>query len=125
MLRNVQENSATEAFPGWRYHPAYFDESRYFHVGENASELAEPLCVQMPFDLTPAREVRRNAWAVTDVTVHVKCERPSRVLRIVDQVPGLSIRVGQRHLLEISIAGEAKRQALDLRPEMPLIIHGC
>lgn len=121
IFRCTHEDDPAVPFPGWQYHPAYFDESRFFHVGANSTHLHEPLCVHWPFAPPSAREPPRDARSVLEVKIHVACEQLSEVLRTVNEVEGLALEAAAEHLMEVTIGGDAG--SLDLRPELPLVIH--
>lgn len=123
IFRQSQETGQAMPFPGWSYHPAYFDDARFFHVGENSTELHEPLCVHMPFSIPASVERLRNDIRLLNVTVHVACEQLSEVLQAVNQVRGLTVRAARQHFMELTIDADAGEDTLDLRPELPLAIR--
>ena len=131
LIVNRRDNvSATMPFAGWSYHPDYFKglgESWFFHVGENANNLVEPLCFYAPFvdpldvPIDGEQEVFKS---VEQVIVHTPADPMSEVVGQLSAVNGLSIVTGP-HLLEVFFAEPQLRQGFseDLRPGLPLIIH--
>ena len=113
-------------FQGWRYHPDYFEADKYFHVGENADVLAEPLCIYVPFELPLPANQPRSAEPFTNVSelrISVPVDQPSSVLQAVAQIEGVSICLEEPHLMEIVFNDEKLGQSKDMRPGLPLIIR--
>ncbi len=110
-------------FPGWHYHPAYLPPQRYFLVGGNSRDLAEPLCIHVPFadPGAGARDPDRDE-TLTGVDVGLPPGRRSAVLERVARVPGLAVVAGHEHLLTLSVRGGNVRGG-DLRPDLPLVVH--
>jgi hypothetical protein len=124
IFRQAEEGDQAMPFPGWRYQPGYFDDSRFFHVAANSTLLNEPLCIHWPFAAPPTHEIQRSARHVLEVNTHVACEGLSNVLQNLNGVTGLTLSTARQHLLEITLDGDAGAGSLDLRPELALIVHG-
>ncbi len=117
---------AAADFPGWPYQPDYFPAGVTFLVGENSTNLAEPLCICMPDSLAPPSPtvVSPPPFAtVTGVTVHVPDGVGSRTLQRVARVRDLEIQAGDEHLMEIVFGERAHGKTHDLRPTLPLVLH--
>lgn len=122
IFRCAEDSAAAAPFPGWPYHPAYLDATQFLHIGANAGQLQEPLCVHLPSAMPPARDPHRNSERVEAVSVRVASERLSEVLQIASRSAGLVVKTGPAHLLEITLGGGRRRGTLDLRPALPLVI---
>lgn len=126
ILRADAPADAALPFDGWTYQPDYFAPPRAFHVGANAAELREPLCIFAPFPLPPADIEPGDANPATRIE-RVRLATPaapgSAVLAKLQTVAGLEILTGQAHLLEITLAGGAPAPSLDLRPAIPLLLR--
>jgi hypothetical protein len=118
--------SQKEPFPGWRYHPDYFSGVRYFHIGESADRLVEPLCIYMPFDLQPTKNEPSQASRfdrITKLIISVPVGRPSAVLEAAAECELISIRLNEPHGMEVVFNQARDGQVQDLRPAMPLVVH--
>lgn len=118
--------STNPPFPGWKYHPEYFDAESYFHIGENSDLLEEPLCICMPFNL-PApsgQPVSVDPYtSVTELRISIPSSRPSGVLKTLAQCKRISFCLGEPHLMEIVFNEEKEGKCADLRPELPLLVR--
>ena len=116
-------------FKGWTYQPDYFPAPKNFHVGCNSVNLAEPLCIYMPFVEPMAREIEVGKFkSVSDVRVQMaagasKSEELSDVLVAINKTQGLTIELGDGHLMEVTFDEGACGLTKDLRPALPLIVH--
>ena len=123
ILRDDEAADSAPPFDGWTYQPDYLDPPNALHVGANASDLREPLCVFVPFPL-PAPALDR-ARANLDLRIErVRLATPatpgSAVLARLAAVERLEIVTGGEHSLEVSFAGAGPRRPVDLRPALPL-----
>lgn len=126
ILRAEAPTDATPPFDGWAYQPDYFEPPRAFHVGANAADLSEPLCIFAPFPLPPpavGRDDTNPAIRIERVRLATPAAPGSDVLAKLGAVAGLEILSGEAHLLEITLAGDGPAHSLDLRPAIPLILR--
>jgi hypothetical protein len=121
-----QQNLISPPFPGWRYCPEYFADDQCFHVGDNSSQLAEPLCICMPDNLpmsaSPAARENQD-WHLTDLRLDVAVTKPSITLQLATDCSPLRLRCERPHHLELVFNSASKDQYLDLRPDLPLCIN--
>ncbi len=113
-------------FPGWPYRPEYFRADQCFHVGENSDLLEEPLCICMPRNLpVPDTRLRlANAHMnLTELRISVPVMRPSSTLEAIADCEQVSLRLNEPHRLELVFNGEEKGQSVDMRPELPMVVH--
>lgn len=118
--------SQKEPFPGWRYHPDYFGGIRYFHIGESADRLVEPLCIYLPFDFHPTENEPPQAERfarITKLIISVPVKRPSAVLEAAAECELISIRLNEPHQMEVEFNEAGEGQEQDFRPSMPLIVR--
>lgn len=131
VIFNRKDNVETKVpFEGWKYKPDYFEPPWAFHVGENSSNIVEPLCVYMPF-IEPGtsapipQDSKQNALfnAVSDVTVYIPSESLSNVMTEVSRADRLSIKKSNAHLVELTFNENKNKQRHDFRPDIPLIVY--
>lgn len=118
--------NAPPPFPGWRYYPEYFEDRKFFIVGENSDLLQEPLCICMP-DRMPANagkpRPRNPTMRLSGLRVCVPAEQISPTLAKVAGCPGVAIEPGQPHLLELYFGDSGEDQEIDFRPDLPLLVR--
>ena len=127
ILLSPDPNNLEMPFPGWTYQPDYFAPPNAFHVGANSSDLAQPLCFCAPFIKPRAarsKSADTNAQAMTQVRIHTPARDRSGVLKVVNQVDRLFTELGSEPLLVITLVGNQSGNTKDIRPNLPLIIHG-
>jgi hypothetical protein len=126
ILHRTDNASQEMPFAGWKYQPDYFDPPRAFHVGANSGNLAEPLCIYVPF-MEPGFSLRKPAGdtnkQISCVKIHVPCDPADCVLGEVDAADRLSIECGDEHLMEVVLDDNRCGQSKDFRPDIALIIH--
>jgi len=125
VLRQVG-GSNKEPFPGWRYHPDYFAGVRYFHIGESADRLVEPLCIYLPFDFQtidnePHQPDRFDR--LTELRISVPVSHPSVVLEAAAECDLVSIQLNEPHKMELVFNEAREGQVQDLRPAIPLVVR--
>jgi len=113
-------------FDGWTYQPDYFKPPMAFHIGENSIDLAEPLCIYMPFvkASSSTQDVTQDIFkSINNVRVYIKSEPMSEVLRTVGKADRLSVISAEQHLIEVTFNDEQQGYSKDFRPDIPLIFH--
>ena len=125
VLTNSDATDSRTPFDGWKYQPDYFPAHMQFHVGDNSSDLSQPLCIYSPFFEMKAGKDQQNAYfnKVTDITVHVKTKDLSSVLELVDQADRINIQPGDEHLVICTFNNNVSGEEADMRPELPLVIR--
>ena len=119
-------DSDVDPFPGWRYCPLYFADDQCFHVGDNASQLQEPLCICMPANLPRSERpaATENAdWHLTELRIDIPVSSASMALQIVTDCAPISLRLDRPHHLELVFNMAQQGQQCDLRPDLPLTIR--
>ena len=112
-------------FRGWEYQPDYFAPPKAFYVGTNSSNLAEPLCIYIPFidpESTTIQSKNNISLSISHVRIYTPSQDSEGVLSVVNQADRLSIEKGSEHLMEITLEGN-ESSSKDFRPDIPLIIH--
>ncbi|MBL8727309.1 MAG: VOC family protein [Planctomycetes bacterium] len=108
-------------FVAWPYRPAYLPAGTSIAMASNSGVIGEPLlfAVDRPFQPfgVPHALADRGLAAVA---VTVPDLAPMSLLRELS-VPGLQIRDGGEHLLELTLA-DAQGRRLDLRPHLPVVL---
>ena len=122
-----KDNSSLEMpFGGWEYQPDYFSPPLAFHVGENSSNILEPLCIYVPFaepGTSKYEQIEGEFQTITNVHIYTPSEPISNVMEVADSADRLSIKTGRKHLMEITFNDNSHGLTKDLRPDIPLIIH--
>jgi hypothetical protein len=119
-------DSTRDPFPGWRYCPQYFADDQCFHVGENASELQEPLCICMPANLPrPASSaIAENAdWHLTELRIDIPLSAASIALQSVVECAPISLRFDRPHHIQLVFNAARQGQHCDLRPDLPMTVR--
>ncbi|MBX2869773.1 MAG: hypothetical protein KTR18_13930 [Acidiferrobacterales bacterium] len=119
------ENSLSQPpFTGWSYQPEYFEPPMAFHVGENADNILEPLCIYAPFMQPIAvEESKCTLRSLSHINITTTVDPLSNVLNAVSSAEKLSIESGDEHLLEVYLDTDKSCRTEDLRPDLPLIIY--
>ena len=119
------DDSNDEPFPGWRYHPQYFNADQYFQVGENSEALEEPLCICMPV-MPPSAEKQPQPLEpfveVTELRIGVPLDRPSAVLESVGACERIMLALGKPHHMEIVFGHGRAGKSKNFSPQLPLSI---
>ena len=113
-------------FPGWAYHAAYLSAGGYLHVGNNSTDITEPLCIFQPSKggSRAARlpDIHSNVHSVTGIQISLPLSRPSGTLAIAGQANRLALRFNEPHRMELTLEGARSGQRRDFRPTLPLTI---
>lgn len=127
ILNRKDNDSLSMPFEGWKYQPVYFEPPWAFHVGANSSNLLEPLCFYMPFidpESPASHKIEPGIFkSISKVHVYTPSEPLSDVLLVADSADRLSIDHGEQNLMEITFDAHQSARSIDLRPDIPLIIH--
>ena len=115
-------------FPAWLYEPAYLPTGRRILVGENSSEIAEPLVFHLPWLARPMASdpVRRQPAgmprSMTGLRVEGARDAGSEVLARAAATGVLRFAEAEEHLMRLEFDGGAARRELDLRPRLPVVL---
>lgn len=124
VLSRQNAGNQTMPFSGWRYQPDYFPSGMAFLVGDNASNINEPLCIYAPFIEPAEKPIKEGKFAsLSRVILHVAGEALSEVLKTANKAQRLSIVADKEHYMELFLDQHASGQSKDFRPAIPLIIH--
>jgi hypothetical protein len=94
-------------------------EPLLFYIASNRRPDTKPLAERQPLDHAAGlREITRVTLVLPGV------DRPSPELRAVLDTGIVELRAGAAPLMELGFDGEAREQALDLRPGLPLVLCG-
>jgi hypothetical protein len=131
-LRSTTPDLDSIAFPHWAYRPPYLPELLSIAVGTNSSVLTEPMLFQTPFGQRPDRFSSEKAqplehpigWQeITRVElVSPAADRPSPALQAAIATDAIGLRVGAEYCVELGFDGEARRERVDFRPGLPLVV---
>ena len=113
-------------FDGLKYQPAYFKPPWAFHVGANAKNVQEPLCIYVPF-IEPQAEEKEAIGdesnhpfqLITHVALYSPSTPASEVIRAIDAADGISVHFGEEHFLEVTFDDQQQGCSKDFRPDMP------
>lgn len=127
LVVRVAECAAVSDFPNWKYFPDYFSDDLCFHVGNNSSDLSEPLCICMPPRLpkasAAATEHANPGWRLTQLEVRVPGNAPSEVLSRFTAMDGVRVVCGRPHRMTMQFNDAVAGKAEDLAPDLPLVLH--
>jgi len=127
IIFNRKDDSTLEMpFEGWKYEPDYFQPPWAFHVGINSKNIAEPLCVYMPFiepEMKKGLDENEIFKNISKVTVHTPSDPMSKVLNIVNHADRLSVVKGNEHLMEVTFNENQLGCSHDFRPDLPLVVN--
>jgi len=129
-FRPIDADRQEPWFESTHYRPSYLPSSLHINVAsENA--MTDPLWFHLPFSSDAAYQSRLrdeptdHSIGVTDVSmigVTIDCESLSATATLTNTVPGVQVRSGCEHLLEIEFDSGAQGQERDLRPLLPLVL---
>lgn len=126
VIFNRKDDSSLEMpFDGWKYQPVYFQPPWAFHVGANSKNIIEPLCVYMPFiepDMPKSLDENELFKVVSKVTVYTPSKCLSNVLNRVNNADRLSVKSGNKHLMEVIFNENKEGMSHDFRPDIPLVV---
>lgn len=125
--KNFWHDDLEMPFAGWAYQPDYFKAQKWvFHIGNNASDLREPLCIYAPF-MAPKQNVKPDVNAIFQSITHVNIittnDDVSDILHMMDDIDNLSIKSGDAHLMTITFDHHKDAKHHDFRPDIPLVIQ--
>lgn len=126
VLSRKDNSSLDMPFEGWKYEPVYFQSPWAFHIGANSKNIAEPLCVYIPFIEPGSRkgnDENKIFGAISNVTVHTTSNPMSSVLAKVGNTESLSILNADEHLMEVTFNHNKADQSRDFRPDIPLVVN--
>ena len=117
---------AAPPFPAWDYAPAFMPKERPIRMACNSGIVGEPLLFALQIGVdrpaAPLAEHPLRALRLSRCDVQVRGLAPMSLLRDV-RVPRLSFTAGAAHLLTLELGDGARGRALDLRPELPLVLR--
>lgn len=123
IVTRLDEADSSMPFPGWRYQPDYFDTPNAFHIGDNSDCLEEPLCVYVPFIGPVSRKEETGKFKrVSDVRIVVPVAEMSGTLCSLKVAKGLTIELGDEHLMAVTLDKGNCRLSQDFRPGLPLVV---
>jgi len=129
VLSKKNKSDTGMPFNGWQYQPDYFEPPMAFHIGDNASNILEPLCIYVPF-LEPAEQegvsdnIKSGKFkSISHVKIYSTEKNISKALAISNLAAGLTIDQAEQHLMEITFDDNRLGCTQDMRPNLPLIIH--
>ena len=113
-------------FAGWRYEPDYFMGERHFHVADNSDDVREPLCVFVPFDVTPPQHEPRPGEpfaTLSRLRIALPAASLSPALEAVARCERIEFELNTPHRMDILFGPGRSGMCRDLRPGLPLIIR--
>lgn len=124
VLTRKDNSNLNIPFTGWSYQPDYFSPPMAFHVGNNSTNINEPLCIYVPFIEPVSRTVEKGTFkSLSSVKIFTKTDKLSNELTEVNRAERLSIESSKQHLMEVTLDENQKGLSKDFRPDIPLIIH--
>ncbi|NVK74162.1 MAG: hypothetical protein HWE24_11815 [Oceanospirillaceae bacterium] len=111
-------------FNGWTYQPDYFEPPNAFHVGDNSEILEEPLCIYVPFVGPVSRTEEIGTFkSISNVQVSVPLGKMSDTLFTLQTADRLDIKLGNEHMVMLTLDNGRSGLSKDLRPVLPLVIN--
>lgn len=121
ILRSTTSAPTTPSFPTFQYNPTYLPPNLSLHIATNAAELNEPLFTFLP--LCRTSPPLASAPHLTAAHFHGPWpSNPSDAFAAVSTLPILKFHQAPAYHLELAFE-QHSRQAIDLRPSLPLIVH--
>lgn len=125
-LRPVESRDPGPPFPAWEYRPTYLPDQLAMQIGDTSID--EPMWVYLSFMRRADREQQFiehpiGIREITGLTLTTISPVSSSVSRTVVQNGVLSTRTGPEHLLEIHFDGNRRKEAVDFRPNLPIIFR--
>ena len=125
------DQSNTPAFPSWQYYPDFFshleDKDMCFYIGDNSSQLLEPLCFCMPLKLpkkTTVPEAYANPkWTLTKLLIDIPITEPSNALEHFLAIDMIQARFERPHKMTMIFNHGTDGQVVNLMPELPLVLQ--
>ncbi|BCE01827.1 hypothetical protein TYM08_P1890 [Marinicellulosiphila megalodicopiae] len=123
IFRRRNDNTLNVPFDGWAYQPDFFEAPKAFHIGDNSENLAEPLCIYLPFiEPYKAQEKVGTFQTISHIRLTTTIKVQSKTLRFSGSAHKLDIVTENEHLLELTLDRGKQQLTKDLRPILPLII---
>lgn len=121
------KNGLVPAFASWQYFPEYFADDMCFYVGENSSQLREPLCICMPPAL-PMPSAKKTDYSnhglrLTSLDIDTLVQQPSSTLLDFETMDKVHIHSNKPHHAKLQFNQGAKNQSFDLTPDLPLTLE--
>jgi hypothetical protein len=125
-LRPVDSQDTGPPFPAWEYRPAYLSDPLFMHIGEVGIE--EPMWVYLSF----MRRVHRQQQfiehpigirEITGLTLTTPVPLRSNVSQKIVETGILATRTGATSLLEIEFDGNRRKEHMDFRPHLPVVVQ--
>lgn len=125
-VRPICTQDAELAFPGWEYQPTYLAGSMSIRIGEGG--ITEPMWVYLSFMRRLHHDQRFvehaiGAREITSLTLTTSAPLRSPASQMIVESGVLGTRAGAEPLLEIQLDRFRKKEAIDLRPDLPLILR--
>jgi len=135
-FRGPCDEEALEPGHWWQYRPQYLPE--HLHIDIGLSPLTEPMWFNLSFATAPVKysadkqqplEHSNGAVELIGVTLQLPdSETLSPVAELAGRQSGISIKQGGSYLMKLDIrvvsdAANTLREAVDLRPQLPVVIR--
>jgi len=113
-------------FPAWEYRPVYLPDPLFMHISETGIE--EPMWIHLSF----MRRAQREGWftghpigirEITGLTLTTPVPLRSSASQKIIESGVLATRIGATSLLEIEFDGHHRKECVDLRPQLPVILQ--
>lgn len=119
----VVRTDAPLLYPHWLYWPDYFNGEMSFAVGENSSELQEPLCICMPQELpqcSPPEDLCNADKVLTKIDIYVDAEELSEAAKHFKAIEGVNLILDDAHRTELTFNHGEAGQHIDLLTSVPV-----
>ena len=124
IVNRKDESECSMPFKGWTYQPDYFEPPMAFHVGDNSSNVLEPLCIYVPFMNPPDRKIEDGIFkSLSDIKITTPANPLSDVIETVNSADRLSVVSGDQHLIEVTLDDNRQGLSKDFRPDLPMVIN--
>lgn len=124
ILHRKDNDDLAMPFKGWQYQPDYFQAPQAFHIGCNANDILEPLCIYAPFVEPSEHIIEKGVFkSIKTVCIYTPIQVMSEALTVANTSDRLSIINDEQHLMEIVFDEHSCGLSKDLRPEIPLVIY--
>lgn len=125
-VRPIDAPDVQPPFPGWEYRPAYLQDPMSIHIGDG--EIIEPMWFYLSFVRRGYHEQQFvehpiGAREITALTLTTPTPLRSEVAQIIVESGIVGTHAGERSLLEIEFDHSRQGQAVDLRPQLPLLLR--
>jgi len=125
-LRPVDPEDTARPFPAWQYRPAYLPDPLVMHIGDVGIE--EPMWIYLSF----MRRAQREQWfiehpigirEITGLTLTTPVPLRSDAAKKIGQSGILATRAGASTWLEIEFDRNRRKEHMDFRPHLPLVLQ--